>query len=336
MLSSLLPQEIIDHIYKFTDLDTIQKQQPNNQYLIDYFKDPYKEQHKYIYEKHISITDKSVNENITLKDGIYQKLHTVSSNIIIEGNILKIPINEGCFNLLELKIYNPDKRSFNEIFNYIKFEIHRRCIYSLYDEEQINISNELFKIGKIRYNNNYTIIPLPFLLKKNYIKAAYYHGVNLVLRSNINEIINFKPEIYGYTYKDQERYIKFNQNILQWNYNYLQLTTILLSIIVDTTNIKYIILKLDKYEIKYDIKKLNVYNKTLGYNFNYPTIIFDKNFFTKKESTINFTRIHEYSIEFLDYYNNEIKYDIKEYKLISINSNILIKFGNMYGVRYSL
>lgn len=368
-MDTLLPPEILDYIYTFTDLDTILKQQPNNKYLINYFKDIYKEKHKEIHEEYSEDTyTRTKSKFICNKKGKYQKLQTeikadvrykYETNFIRETiNVSELKINEHYvyYNLLELHVENPDKKSFNELFNNIVFEVGGQRIFKLSNEEQINIYAELFKINKIKEQNGVLIIPLPFFVKNQYFINARYHETKIILDYKENNLIY---SLYGYTYDNikiikenlgiiQQPYnplpfnenengnsndLNFRENILQCNYNDLTLPTYLLSCIVNLSNIEYIVINLDdKHKIKYNLNKMNIINKGYGYTFNYPTIIFDENFFDKRESTLNFSRIHNLSILFFDNQDNEL---IREYNLISINYNILINQQGMYTLIYT-
>ena len=349
----VLPKELLDYIYTFTDIETVLLQQPNNKYLLNYFGYSYLQEHKKLHKESSYNKEKNIfrllpkYEKINLPLHIYnhKKLETKKR---LYNNYITLELKYKpyvFFNLFELKFYNPEKKKFNEIFDYISFIIEYETINEINNEEYINIINEIEKTGRIRYTkNNYTIVPLPFLLKNNYLVTLMQKIVfKFKLKCEIQEV-----EIYACTYDIYHHtlnrvfidFTKFNNRIIKQkcislnNLDELFLFNCLWSFIGDFTNIKSIVLSLNCKEIIYNIKSLKRLCKIKGYNFDYPTIIFD-NIFEEQKSYINFNMIHKKTIHFICKNGNKIIPN-ENYKLIAINMNLLVTIDRFTGVRYSL
>lgn len=348
----VLPSELLDYIYTFTDLETVLLQQPNNKYLLDYFGYPYLQHHIKLHQE--TLWGKAtcplllIYKEIDLPQYIYNHKKLETEKRQFSGYLtLTLKFKPFLFfNLLELKFYNPEKKKFNEIFDWISFIIGYEMINEINNEEYINIINEIEKTGRITHNNNYTIIPLPFLVKKNYLVTKMYDEIKIEFKLHgLNEIQ--EPEIYASTYDIYRHtlntlfidFTEFNNRIIQQkcislnNLDQLQFFNCIWSFIGDFTNIKSIVLSLAYKEIIYNIKSLKHLSKIKGYNFDYPTIIFN-DIFIEQKSFINFNKIYKKTIYFIDKNNNKIIPN-ENYKLIAININLLITMNNMIGIRYT-
>lgn len=288
------------------------------------------------------------NSNNTLKyskikcDVYEEKYWVIMTLKITEYNIY--------FNMLELKIYNPQKKNFDKIFDYINFEVSCQEFYRIYDSTYINMYNQVFKTNReIRYEDEYTFIPLPFIPKEALLYSLEYHSITIKCRKNYDH--QFKPELYGNTYKikESEKSEKSEMIIYQWQYTGDESVRPSLNhkIRLNFNHPVYLMYiagdfdqnNVEKYVLKFNGEKvleitheaLNKKNNELGYKFEYPTFVFSDIFEGYSNSTINFSGIDKASVSV---YHKSVSECII-YKIFAMSLQSIIISDGMAGLRFS-
>lgn len=152
--------------------------------------------------------------------------------------------SEVYFNLLELKIFNPDYTDFDDIFEQICFGIGKQRLTSLYNKSTIEIYNKIFKSGKgLRQIGQYMYIPLPFINSEALINSpqnipkdgamdlrSWDKSVNIKFRIKNNNRLNTlvlseKMSLYGTKYILDDPLSVIDTNIMkEMIYHQIQFT----------------------------------------------------------------------------------------------------------------
>lgn len=288
---------------------------------------------------------------------LYSKIET---NNLYDNNYMKklviVDKRNIYFNCLELKFFNPLKKSFNEIFERITFEIQNKKIISFDNEEFLIIIQKLMDLKPTRQEDEYTVIPLPFLLKDNIMYNTEWNHISIKLQ--MKSFIS-QPELYGNLYKrthpinklnlraikaienDSGKKIENNETYETINNRIIQLqsfkeilndNTPFSSIKLDFKNLSNMIYfkgdvsKIETIQLSitnvltrnFSVNELIELNKNNGYDFDFPVIIFEPKFFKKDSCAINMSRIDE--IRLMVWYN----IGAKELSIYNVNINTLI------------
>ena len=128
-----LPQELIDEILKYTDLQTVTNCQYSSDYIIKYMKNKEKD---YLYSTYNFVSDISVLTGINSIYGISSPklncvLHNYNEkiNLFYDSNDCKLIIAEPFkhINNLQLKIFNPLNKNIIDIIDKIVLTIDFQC-----------------------------------------------------------------------------------------------------------------------------------------------------------------------------------------------------------------
>jgi hypothetical protein len=212
---------------------------------------------------------------------------------------------EFYFNKLELRIYNPSRLSFNEIFKDIKIKLNDCLVNTLYNSEYLDAYDILFKSGNIIYDdiNKYTYIPLTFMSEKYVIPLKNQYSIEYTLQESIKDIspillarkyintnhvhntyvnntyVNIGEncmDIYQNQLKNKTFYSSSNCNELQLNF-YGEIYAMFI-VCDDISNIESFTLIMNNDIIIFEIspESLTKLNKKLGFpEFKYPLFVFN-------------------------------------------------------------
>lgn len=282
-----------------------------------------------------------------IKDYTYNKIeHTIEN----KGKSFSITLCKKCkvyFNLLELKIYNPFKLNFDEIFEFISFDIGGQEFDRIYDELYINIYNQVFKTKCIRYENDYMYIPLPFIPKEALLYNLENHDI--IINCKLKIVDDLKPELYANTYDIKDDCGKTDMIIYQCQFNgsdsvgpainhklrlHFNHPVYLMYITgdFDYGNVEKYVLKFNGESVlEITPEQLDKKNNNLGYKFECPTFVFSDIFEGYSDTTINYSMIDNVSV-FV--YHKSMSKNIT-YKIFCLSLQAMTINHGMAGLRFS-
>ena len=357
----VLPQELIDDIFKYTDLETVTNYPESSDYIIKYMTNKEKD---YLYDTYKFMSDLTYTMNSS--DNYYGTPMLYKSqfkNIICNGNKeihiesifnndhYRLNILEDSFthiNNLQLKIYNPLNKKINDIIDNIQLIIGGNQISIInidYYDAYIDIYNNFYKLQKesIKYINDYIYLSLPFLNEDNLLCKFMYHETYIDIIFKKSNEFNSKlfPILYGDKYnitnvslpKEMKIFKVYIKDFCRdTSFIYIRGRVQLLSIIgdfSDTDKLSFIFDPANIPDIKIDISvgNLNLINKSLGYDFKYPTFLFNEYHSNKY---INFNYLRNISQLLINGVipNNKIK-------ILVFNTNILRNESGMGCLRFN-
>ncbi|MEK6882709.1 MAG: hypothetical protein AABY22_24010, partial [Nanoarchaeota archaeon] len=245
---------------------------------------------------------------------------------------------------LELKIYNPDKIAFDDIFDKIYLSTGGNPISYIHDQDHIDLYEQVLKTErKIRTIDDFMYIPLHFFQAGSLLERPVYHDIKLecFLKKEIHNISNFALYANKYDYNcilpQASRSIIIHQmacDIFEFNNTEVledkirlnfrhQLFALSIVLQFSTDNIAHFSLRMGSIDIfKISPDELNDLNYRLGYtNLKYPVFILGdlrNDIYKQIDSLIDFNQV---DLTLCITYKKRPKIS-RSYKTIAINSNI--------------
>lgn len=294
----------------------------------------FKELHEIFYGSQDRIIDNYVfTDYLKDKDHVFEKLDTFD---YLSGNTRFLTIKHlpnVVFNSLTVKIYNPDKKAFNQIFDSILLDIGGSWVDRIYNSEYIDVYNKLLKNESkiVNHVDDYTYFSLPFFHTKSFVYTFLHHEIKLRFQFKPS-FHSSKLEIYANKYNDYDNLI--DKSIYNMIYSsqfngvktfksgncdnimlYFNHPVCFMFLKGDFSKVVKYVLKFDENNIlEYTPSELKNINKSLGYDFEYPVFIFSNKYFCKSDTTLNFSNMTHSSLD-IHYSENLQEHNIEVYSM---------------------